>query len=225
MKIRRLQLLKGASEAAGVAVVVDVLRASSTILTMFSRGARSILPVATVDEARRVKVANPDFVLAGERGGAPPSGFDLGNSPTEAAARNFHEKDVVLTTSAGSKGLVAAAESADEVVVGCFLNAAAIVAFIQERQPNTVSLVALGTGGEVESPEDTLAAEYLHHLLEERHPDFDRMRRKIHEHPQGQKFLDVNQPSYPVADLGFCLRTDVFRSVPRLADSGRLLCE
>ena len=160
MKIRRLQLLKGASEATGVAVVIDVLRASSTILTMFSRGARSILPVATVDEACRVKGANPDFVLAGERGGAPPPGFDLGNSPTEAADRNFHEKHVVLTTSAGSKGLVAAAESADEVVVGCFLNAAAVVAFIQERQPNTVSLVALGTGGEVESPEDTLAAEY-----------------------------------------------------------------
>ena len=66
--------------------------------------------------------------------------------------------------------------------------------------------------------------EYIHAILEGRRPDFEAMRQEVHAHPQGQKFLDPEQPSYPEADLGFCLRTDRFDAVPVLGDARRLVC-
>ena len=217
MQIRRLQLLNGARDATGLAVVIDVLRASSHILTLFTRGAERVIPVATLEEARERKAADPRVVLAGERGGLPPRDFDLGNSPVEAQSMEFAGKTVILTTSAGSKGMVAAA-GADQVVVGCFLNAAAVVRHILEVQPKVVSLIALGTRGEIPSPEDDLAAEYMQHLLEGGHLDADAFFETIRVHPEGRKFSDPENHRYRVEDLDFCLRTDVFPLVPVVQD-------
>ena len=70
--------------AGGIAVVIDVLRASTTIVTALAHGAARVVPVAEVDEARRRAVAiEGSVVLGGERGGLRIPGFDLGNSPRE----------------------------------------------------------------------------------------------------------------------------------------------
>lgn len=216
MKIRRLQLLAGAAQAQGITVIFDVLRASSNILTLLDRGVRSVLPVSTLEEARQRKRDDPEIVLAGERDGLPPADFDLGNSPYENEHADIDDRNIVLTTSAGSKGLVAAATGADEVLVGAFLNIGAVATYVLARTPEIVSLVALGTGGEVASPEDDLAAEYLELLLRGQKPDFEAMRRTIEAHPQGQKFLDPENKNYRPEDLDFCLRVNVFDTVPRL---------
>ena len=63
------------------AVVFDVLRATSSIITGLASGIEAIIPVRTVEEARQRKLKDPELLLAGERGGLPPHGFDLGNSP------------------------------------------------------------------------------------------------------------------------------------------------
>lgn len=217
MEIRRLQLLSGARDATGLAVVIDVLRASSNIVTLLSRGAASVIPVETLEDARGRKEADPRLVLAGEREGLPPRDFKLGNSPVEAQSLDLTGKSVILTTSAGSRGLVAAA-GADQVVVGCFLNAAAVARHILKALPAVVSFVALGTRGEIPSPEDDLAATYMEGLLREERPDAARMFKAIREHPEGRKFSDPENANYRVEDLDFCLRTDVFRLVPVLED-------
>ncbi len=222
MRIHRLQLLDGAHRATGLAVVIDTLRACSNIVTMFERHARRVIPVATVEEARPLKEADPELVLAGERKGLPPPGFDLGNSPVEAESLDFTGKTVILTTSAGSKGLVAAATTADQVVIGCFLNAASVARHIREIDPEVVSFVALGTRGELPAPEDDLAADYMEALVRGERPDAARMFDTIRKHPEGKKFSDPENTSYRVEDLDFCLRTDVVSLVPVLRE-GRIV--
>ncbi len=218
MQIRRLQLLDGARRATGLAVVIDTLRACSNIVTLLERGAERVIPVETVEEGRRMKAANPRFVLAGERGGLPPEGFDLGNSPVEAAALDLTGKTIILTTSAGSKGMVAAAKAADRVVIGCFLNAGGVVRHIERVRPDVVSFVALGTRGALPSPEDDLAAEYMEGLLRGECPDATGMFDAIRRHPEGRKFSDPENRSYRAEDLDFCLRADVASMVPVLRD-------
>ncbi len=218
MNIRRLQLLDGAHRATGLAVVIDTLRACSNIVTMFERHAERVIPVATVEEARRLKGADPEVVLAGERRGLPPPGFDLGNSPVEAESLDLTGKTVILTTSAGSKGIVAAATTADQVVIGCFLNAASVARHIQAIDPEVVSFIALGTRGELPAPEDDLAAEYMEALVRGERPDATRMFDAIREHPEGKKFSDPDNRDYHVEDLDFCLRADVVSLVPVLSE-------
>ena len=75
--------LPPAALAGATALVIDVLRASTTMVTAVAHGCLAMLPVAEVDEARRRARSLPGALLAGERGGDPPEGFDLGNSPLE----------------------------------------------------------------------------------------------------------------------------------------------
>lgn len=218
MEIRRLQLLASARDAIGLAVVIDTLRACSNIVTMFERGAERVIPVQTVEEARELKRAHPGFVLAGERKGLPPEGFDLGNSPVEAESLDLSGRTIILTTSAGSKGMVAAAKTAEQVVIGCFLNAASVVRHIREAGLEVVSFVALGTRGELPSPEDDLTAEYMEGLLRGEQPDVARLFDAVRKHPEGRKFADPDNQNYRVEDLDFCLRADVASVVPVLRD-------
>ncbi len=220
MEIHRLQLLSGARQAMGLAVAIDVLRASSHVVTLFAKGAERVVPVASVAEARTLKMQHPDWILAGERHGLPPEGFDLGNSPFEAAQRDFHARTVVLTTSAGSRGLVAALESAEEVVVGCFLNASAVTRYARRRNAATVSLLALGVAGETPSPEDDGAALLIESLLRGRSCDLEQIFASIRQHPEGQKFLDPQNPNYMAEDLEACLRLDIHDIVPRMSPQG-----
>ena len=85
------------------AVVFDVLRATSSIITGLASGVEAIFPVRTVEEARERKVKDPDLLLAGERGGLPPEGFDLGNSPEEF--EKAKGRRVVMTTTNGTAAI------------------------------------------------------------------------------------------------------------------------
>lgn len=226
MEIRQLQLIEGARAARGLAVVIDVFRASSHAVVLLAGGVREILPVEEIAEARALKRRQPCWLLAGERGGAPPAGFDLGNSPAASARLPLAGRSVVLTTSAGTRGLIAAAERADEVVFGCFLNAAAIARHLARSAPEVVSLVAMGLAGERRTPEDDLCSDYLAGLLRGAMPDPQALFARIREHPEGRKFLDPAQPQYPAADLEACLRIDTHDVVPvldRTKDLPRLL--
>jgi 2-phosphosulfolactate phosphatase len=107
------------------AVVVDVLRAMTSIVMAFQHGCRSILPVANSEEALAARAAYPDAVLAGEQGGLRVPGFDLGNSPREFTGKAVGGRDVILTTSNGTKALRAVA-AGRTVAIGAFRNRAAV---------------------------------------------------------------------------------------------------
>src|SRR5690348_6982546 len=96
----------------GVAVVVDVLRATTVMVHALAAGCDAVLPCLEVDDARRVAEALPpgQAVLAGERHGVAIPGFDLGNSPEEFTPERCRGRTVVMTTTNGTRALLAAAE-------------------------------------------------------------------------------------------------------------------
>ncbi|HYW81106.1 MAG TPA: 2-phosphosulfolactate phosphatase, partial [Thermoguttaceae bacterium] len=93
--------------AGGTAVVIDVLRASTTIVHALESGAREIIPCSDVGEARAIasQLSAGEFVLGGEREGLPIDGFDLGNSPSEYLPHRVEDKAVVFTTTNGTRAI------------------------------------------------------------------------------------------------------------------------
>lgn len=123
-------LVRPGSESS--AVVIDVLRATTSILVAFQHGCRSILPVASAAEARSARAASPGAVLAGEEGGLRVPGFDLGNSPREFTREAVAGRDVILTTSNGTKALRAVA-AGRIVAIGAFRNRSAVTGWLVGR--------------------------------------------------------------------------------------------
>ena len=214
MQVRRLSLVEGSKRAVGLTVVIDVFRAFTTAAYVMGNGAERIHPVGSLEEAFRLREFHPDWVLMGERGGRKVVGFDYGNSPYEVSGVDFTGRTVVQTTSAGTQGIVNAV-GAEEILLGSFVIADAVVEYIQNTSPETVSLVAMGWGGRVKSPEDESLAEYIEKRLNDLEPDFASIKQSIREHPQGAKFFDPEQPEFVEGDFhcamdlnrfGFCLR-------------------
>jgi 2-phosphosulfolactate phosphatase len=141
-----------AEEAAGrplagvSAVVIDVVRASTTIVAALANGAVAVVPVATVEDAvARAQAWPGGALLGGERGGAPPPGFDCGNSPAEYTVARVGGRTIVFTTTNGTRALMAT-EAAKRVAVGGFANAGAVVDWLA-REPTDVLLVCAGETG------------------------------------------------------------------------------
>jgi len=144
-----------------ICVVFDILRATTSMVTAFQHGARSIRPVATVEEARAYAAEHPEVILAGERHGDPPPGFAWGNSPGEFCAAT--DRHLVMTTTNGTLGIVQSAR-AGQVWIAAFRNLTAIADQIRQANDQPIYLVAAGTGSEM-SLEDVMAAGALCELL------------------------------------------------------------
>lgn len=108
-----------------VSIVVDVIRASTSIVTLFEQGCPAIHIAPTLDGGRAFARAH-GLLLCGEEGGARPLGFDYGNSPTEFAAQRFAGREAVICTTNGTAALRAVASS-PSVYVGCLANAGAVI--------------------------------------------------------------------------------------------------
>lgn len=107
-----------------ICLVVDVIRASSSLVTIVERGAARILIAGTVASARQAAAAGNDAVLAGEEEGLAPPGFHYGNSPVELARAPLHGRPVVFVTTNGTAAIRAVKE-ADAVLVAAMRNGAA----------------------------------------------------------------------------------------------------
>jgi 2-phosphosulfolactate phosphatase len=146
----------------GVVVVLDVLRASTTITQALAAGAASVVPCASVDEARRIAATHPggSTLLGGERGGTLIDGFDLDNSPASYTRDVVEGKTIVFTTTNGTRALKHAG-SARRRLVGAFVNASFVIDLLL-RESDCVHLLCAGTNGRISS-EDVLCAGALAH--------------------------------------------------------------
>jgi 2-phosphosulfolactate phosphatase len=148
--------------ARSVCVVVDVLRASSSIVTLIARGCPEVVPAASVDDARRLGRALPGHILCGEAGGLPPPGFAYGNSPVEFSKIDFAARPVILATSNGTRVLSAVAADAQAVLVGCLLNrtaaARAALDLARSRDLEITIVCSAAHGGSTFVLEDALGA-------------------------------------------------------------------
>jgi 2-phosphosulfolactate phosphatase len=137
-------------------VVIDVLRATTTIIHALAAGANEVVPCLEVDEARLIAAGQfpGSAVLGGERGGLPIPGFDLGNSPRDYTPARVGGKSVIFTTTNGTRAMLRCKE-ARRVLIGAFVNLSAICRELTDV--SNVALLCAGTDGHV-TREDTLFA-------------------------------------------------------------------
>jgi 2-phosphosulfolactate phosphatase len=211
-----------------VFVVIDALRATTTIVEALSNGCAEVIPVVTVEEAFHLatKSRREDTLIGGERGGVKVEGFDLGNSPREYTRGVVSGKRIILTTTDGTKAFhwVAASE---HVLVGAFTNVHAVVQRCMALEADPV-MVPAGKKGKF-SLEDTVCAGMMIDLLRKRGIDVTDAARaasivykafdghlvemaRISEHGRTLIRLGFEE------DLGFCVQTNVSSLVPVFRD-------
>lgn len=211
MKIQVLHLIKGARIAEGLVVVIDVLRACSTLCYLFARNVRRVWIAKNPGEAFELSRHLGNCVLVGERSGRKIAAFDLGNSPTEVEMSSdlLCERDVVFCTSAGSR-VILESHRADEVVTASFVNALAVADYINRKRPALVSLVCCGRAGRFRALEDELAAAHVERLVFGERTRFDNLIQEVRRAPSAEKFFDPTAWWAPESDLDLCLRDSVF---------------
>ena len=164
LRVHKLPQEVGKDELIGsTVVVIDLLRATSTICQALASGAREVVPFLEIDEALAAakEADRAEIVLGGERSGGKIPGFDVGNSPDEYLPQVVGGKRVFITTTNGTRAMHHARQ-ASRVVLGCFLNLSAVVASIK-GEPQ-IDILCAGTDGH-ETAEDILAAGAVVHSL------------------------------------------------------------
>lgn len=162
----------------GPICVVDLIRATTSISTALAAGATRVYTARTVESARSRASEIDEALLCGERGGLPPEGFDLGNSPREFTAEVVRGRPLVFTTSNGTAAIDAALDvdpSPSALVLGCFRNLSAtarILTVASGQSGSSIAIVCAGRRGGV-SMDDAWCAGHLVRTLVANHGAFE----------------------------------------------------
>ncbi len=236
MRIRVLETLKAPfpeNTADCQVVVIDVLRATSCMVTALAGGATEIIPCLTPQEALDTAVAFPpgSFLLGGERAARPLPGFDVGNSPLEYAPDKVRGKRIISTTTNGTIAIRSAiASGADNVFLGSFLNSSAVAAVLKRAEE--VIILCAGTLGNF-SLDDFAVAGRLVALLAADHdsPSLndaaatalvlyrhheDRLAHLLSSSVHGQAMVKAGMEQ----DIEHCAQVDIFAVVPQWHGEG-----
>ncbi len=228
------ELVDSQDMSKSLAVVIDVLRATSSIVQAFSSGSKRVIPAMNRTEALMLKNKYPDALLAGEEEGLKIPGFNLGNSPREYAADVVRNKTIITTTSNGTKAILgAASRGADPVLICSFLNLLAVKNHINESQKcrgKDVHIVCAGSLGDF-SLEDFACAGALALELETLGYSLDAGAEEAKNRfmPYDQNILQILEDSYHgqnlktlgfEEDLVFCANLSSQTVVPVLTQDG-----
>ena len=202
--------------SAPTGIVVDVIRATSTIAQALSSGYRRVLCVPEIEQARALRAELSDSVVGGERDAVRIDGFDVGASPREFLEPRA--ETLILSTTNGTRTIVTAAERCDEVLIGSLLNLAAIVRAATERGKD-VAVICAGYKGAF-AFDDAYCAGRLVQALEGERTDAAVAAAFL-----ADAFPDpldgINARTYGPPgleeDIAFCARASVLEVVPRLA--------
>ncbi|NPA35309.1 MAG: 2-phosphosulfolactate phosphatase [Chlorobi bacterium] len=210
-----------------VTVVIDVLRATSVMITAFEYGAKEIIPVLTPDEAFNLKKEiGDDVLLGGERNAEKIPGFDFDNSPFSYMNGRIIGKTIIMTTTNGTEA-IRAAEYSDEVIIGSFLNAKKVVSCLTRK--NRILFLCAGTDGNY-TIEDGLCAGYMIDLLNKSsnvgltdsarivHSFYERNKNDIIKAAELSRHYSVLRQKGFYKDLDYCLQTDVSDILPVYSD-------
>lgn len=154
-----------------IAVVIDVLRATTTMVNGLKHGIKRIKTFADIDEARKYKMENPGIILGGERNAIKPHDFDCGNSPLEYTG--FEGRELAMTTTNGTLALNNS-KAAKEVLIMSFHNIPATVEYLRRKKSN-IRFVCAGTDGEFSLDDAFCAAEAIKELLKSGEYNIDDM--------------------------------------------------
>ncbi len=208
-----------------IVVVIDILRATSSITYGIDNGAEAIIPVANVEDC--LNYNGKGYLLAAERNGEVVEGYDFGNSPFSYTKEKVAGKTIVLTTTNGTKAMHMAQERAHQVVVGSFLNLTALCNWLKV-QDKDVLLLCAGWKDKF-NLEDTLFAGAVVNVLRKDFVHFDDscvaaedmyllakddlrnyLRKSSHSHRLEQ--LNIEE------DVQFCLKLDLCTTIPVLQE-------
>lgn len=203
-------------------VVVDILRATSSMVTAFAHGIKSIYPVAKLEDCRALK--SKGYLIAGERDGEKVSDFDLGNSPFEYMAENLSGKQIAFTTTNGTQA-IAKSIGAKEILIGAFLNLSAVAEHLIKSN-NNILIVCAGWKGKV-NLEDTVFAGALVEKLKAHFIlacDAPLAAQHLYNAAKGDMVKFLSESSHVKRlnklniheDMEFCLTVDKYRIVPTL---------
>ena len=213
-----------------IVVVIDVLRATSAICAAFQNGIKSIIPVATIDEAREYQ--KKGYLVGAERKGQIVEGFDFGNSPYSYIKEELKGKEVVLSTTNGTKALSIAAD-APTVVVGALNNIDALCDWLKVQDKNILCLCSgwqdkfnledticagaicdqlIQTGDFTSNEDSSIAAKYLYLSAWDNPLGY----LKSSSHRRRLKNLNLNE------DIKYCLTPNKTTVIPILKD-GKLV--
>ena len=209
-------------------VVTDILRATTTITCAMANGAIAITPVLTPEDAFRLAADQPNTLIGGERGGMKVDGFDLGNSPREYTETVVSNRQIVLTTTNGTRTLQAC-RTAEHILVGSFLNLRAIVDRLAQVEGELVLACSGREGGfctedtvfagacvaALEETQLTDAAETAKILYQTHRDDLFGMLKNCY-HGKSLSRIGLGD------DLEFCAQIDLVDVVPHLVD-GRII--
>ena len=212
-----------------VAVVIDVIRATTTMVEALANGARAIIPTASTEEAVKLSssLGRKDTLLCGERKGLKVQGFDLGNSPAEFTATVVAGKQLVMSTTNGTRAFLAV-EDSSRVLAASFLNLSAVV----EAVGNEDGLLIACAGKEDRfSLDDALCAGHLiRRLVDLESADFmlndaARMAADLASlHEVDADFLASTAAGKALSEVGLgrdlqvCASLDRYRLVPEMRD-------
>lgn len=206
----------------GNVLVIDVLRATSTIVTAIYNGCRAVVPVTSVKDAQETgqRFDRKDVLLCGERGGRKIAGFDLGNSPLEYTRERIEDKVLVFTTTNGTRALKLC-DHAEVVWITSLLNLSAVKAEVLQTSGG-VTIVCAGQEGK-ESFEDSMCAGLLVHALQKCQTfQLSENACKVQKMAQaagGSLFAASSHAAHLEtigfgADLEYCARIDEYEIVP-----------
>jgi 2-phosphosulfolactate phosphatase len=222
VKISVESLLTGAEVATGSVAVIDVFRAFTTAALVLANGASQITMVGTVEEALTLRGTGAAQVCMGEVRGRKPTEFDFGNSPFELLNVAFYGATIVQRTSAGTRGIVAAARRADCLYAASLVTASATTQALRLGMPSLITLVAMGDNGTMRTDEDELCALHLRNLLEGRSGDPEAVRRVILAGREAERFRDPMRPHLHPSDLDVALDIDRYGFAVRvILEDGR----
>jgi len=211
----------------GIVVVIDILRATSAMVTAFEHGVDRIIPVATIEEARQY-LGRPGYIVAAERNGEVVEGFAFGNSPLAFREVDLKGKTIVMTTTNGTKA-IHLARNARKMVIGAFLNISALTDWLLKQDDNILLLCSgwkdkfnledsvfagavmdkLLESGKFGVEEDSsIAAKYLYMAAKENYLSILKAAPRRKRLEQLKLFDDVK----------FCLTPDQSRMIPELKD-------
>jgi 2-phosphosulfolactate phosphatase len=151
-----------------VVAVIDVLRATTSIAVALANGAKTVIPVEDVDEAmtRAKQFDRAEVKTAGERKMLPIPGFDLGNSPREFSAESVGGCTVIITTTNGTRALMAL-QGARDIVVASYVNHSAVSAMLRAAsRSNDILIVCAGTEGHFSLEDAACAGRYVRSITQ-----------------------------------------------------------
>lgn len=205
-------------------VVVDILRATSCMVTALANGAECIMPFAKLDDCLKMKAKG--FITSGERDGKKVEGFDKGNSPFEYMDSQVRGLKIAFTTTNGTQA-IEKARDAREVIIGSFLNLNAVVKYLLLGE-NNVLIVCAGWKGRVNLEDTMFAGAVVEKLKDYLGPDCDAPLAARHLYNLAKDDLAgfLSESSHVkrlnrlniYRDFEFCLTQDEYKVLPRLTN-------